>query len=297
MKLQAYKSIPLFSKIMNKSVVFIAPAAGRRVNPKHFIGYTPGGEGGGVNYDAFPDFYRHSFENAQCVPLIAITAQGQPDWGTKWKLAPAFELETRSQMHRVVRILEEHPLSEQECERLEDLAAMGPLTRKRLDERIERLGLVEEYDSELGYFAVKCTELFYLQAYGQYINLPYDGQIKLPRVDIHGKISGIEKPSTTTVVNLSTGEEKTYSLEPEVAVKNAYLQERGDFNWWDYDKRDVDISFGRLTVACGYWCAKLEQPFNAAEPIQEAYSHETALLEDARELAELYQEPEFERDF
>jgi hypothetical protein len=186
---------------MNKSIVFIAPAVDRRVNPKHFVGYTPGGEGGGVNYDAFPDFSRHSFENAQCVPLVAITAPGQPDWGTKWKLAPAFELEMRSQMHRVVRILEENPLSAKEYERLQDLAAMGPLTRKRLDDRIERLGLVEEYDPELDYSAVECAELFYFQAYGQYINLPYDGQIKLPYVDVHDNLCYVTQHTAVEKIN------------------------------------------------------------------------------------------------
>ena len=36
--------------------IFIAPAVGRAVNPLHFLGYVPGGMGGGVNYYAFTDF-------------------------------------------------------------------------------------------------------------------------------------------------------------------------------------------------------------------------------------------------
>lgn len=79
------------------SVIFIAPAAGRQVNCKHFLGYTPGGEGGGVNYSAFPDFYRHpQFQNAECVPLVP----GESVWDTGWRLATAHELEMRSQLHR-----------------------------------------------------------------------------------------------------------------------------------------------------------------------------------------------------
>jgi len=172
---------------MNKHIVFIAPAAGRQPNPKHFLGYMPGGEGGGVNYDAFPDFGRLSFSpNPECLPLAQ---QGVVDeWDTGWRLATGYELEARSQMHRIVRHLEEHPLSEEEYERLSDLAAMAPLCRKPVDDRLERLGLAEEYDPEDGESSVECTQLFHSQAYGQYDNIPYDGRLKLPLIDVHGNL-------------------------------------------------------------------------------------------------------------
>jgi hypothetical protein len=163
------------------NVIFIAPAAGRRVNSKHFLGFTPGGEGGGVNYDAFPDFGRLSLSpSPECIPL----APGDSGWNTGWKLLTNFELEVRAQAHRLVRTLEKHPLTWEEHERLIDLGASGPLIENHLDERLEKLGLVEEYDG----IAVQCSTLFFTQAYGQYFNLPYDGEIKLPRFDIHGNL-------------------------------------------------------------------------------------------------------------
>jgi hypothetical protein len=225
-----------------------APAIGRQPNPKHFFGYTPGGEGGGVNYDAFPDFGRLSLEpNPQCLPLVKGKI-GDFTFDTEWRVASSFELELRAQMHRIVRHLEEHPLSEQEYERLHDLAAMAPLSRKPIDDRLERLGLVEEYDPEASESSVECTELFYSRAF------TWDGKFNLPYVNAHEKAETL-----TTVTNLSTGEERTYSLEPEAAVKSAYLQELGDFNWWTYAKRNVEFTYGQLTVACGDWCARLEQ--------------------------------------
>ena len=174
---------------MNKHIVFIAPAAGRQPNPKHFLGYMPGGEGGGVNYDAFPDFGRLSLEpKPQCLPLVKGKI-GDFTFDTEWRVASSFEIELRAQMHRIVRHLEEHPLSEQEYERLLDLAAMVPLSRKSIDDRLERLGLVEEYDQEDdGDSSVECTQLFYSQAYGQYDNIPYDGQLRLPYIDVHKKL-------------------------------------------------------------------------------------------------------------
>lgn len=182
------------------NIVFIAPAAGRRVNCKHFLKYTPGGEGGGVNYDAFPDFYRHpQFQNAECVPLVP-ELPSKSVWEANWRLAGSYELELRAQFHRAFRFLEEHPLSEQEYERLIDLTAGGPLIRKKLDERLERLGLVEEYDSEAEESAVECTQTFYSYAYGQYESIPYDGILRLPYIDIHGKLCHLSQHTAVAKV-------------------------------------------------------------------------------------------------
>jgi hypothetical protein len=47
--------------------LFIAPAANRQVNPLHFLGYFPGGMGGGVNYYAFRDFLRAYKPQPECL--------------------------------------------------------------------------------------------------------------------------------------------------------------------------------------------------------------------------------------
>ncbi len=40
----------------------------------------------------------------------------------------------------------------------------------------------------------------------------------------------------TTVLNLATCHEQTFSCSPREAVIAAYAQSRGDFNTWDYEK-------------------------------------------------------------
>jgi hypothetical protein len=197
---------------MSTSIIFIAPAANRQVNPKHFLGYFPGGEGGGVNYDAFADFGRHPHQNAECLPLIPAKSC----WNTDWKLAAKLELEMRSQMHQVIRILEEYPLSAQEYDRLLDLAVMGPLERKKLDERIELLGLIEEYDSDLEHSAVECTEIFHSEAYAP------DGTVNLPRIDIHGNLCNVTQHTAVEKINQilrpKLVKEWLQSLEPESII-------------------------------------------------------------------------------
>ncbi len=74
-----------------------------------------------------------------------------------------------------------------------------------------------------------------------------------------GQINAEEDKMLTTVTNLATGAEKTYSLAPKDAVRAAYLQERKDWNTWDYAKRDVTFVQGKRTIAAGDWCAILKQ--------------------------------------
>lgn len=61
------------------------------------------------------------------------------------------------------------------------------------------------------------------------------------------------------VLNLTTGEKRTYSLRlPENAVVAAYAQERGDWNTCDYGKYDNLVQRGAATVSCGDWTALRE---------------------------------------
>lgn len=65
----------------------------------------------------------------------------------------------------------------------------------------------------------------------------------------------------TTVINLATGEEAVFDLEPREAVIAAYAQfERRDCNWWDYGKKfDKFITQGKHTIACGNWATILNK--------------------------------------
>ena len=58
----------------------------------------------------------------------------------------------------------------------------------------------------------------------------------------------------TTVFNLATAEERTYSLPPAEAVIAAYAQGRGDWNTWDYASRYTKLLvIGKASIACGDW--------------------------------------------
>lgn len=61
----------------------------------------------------------------------------------------------------------------------------------------------------------------------------------------------------TTVTNLKTGDEQTFSLPPDEAVVAAREQEKGNVNTWEYPKpvEHPEVEYGRFTVTCGDWCA------------------------------------------
>lgn len=63
---------------------------------------------------------------------------------------------------------------------------------------------------------------------------------------------------TTEVMNLATGEQKVYTLPPEKALRAAYFQERGDYNTWEYDKKEAPaIKRGRHdTLWLGDWATR-----------------------------------------
>lgn len=60
----------------------------------------------------------------------------------------------------------------------------------------------------------------------------------------------------TEVINLLTGEKRTYSLDARSAVNAAYAQSRGDYNTLDYDARYGDLPReGRYGWHIGDWSA------------------------------------------
>lgn len=66
----------------------------------------------------------------------------------------------------------------------------------------------------------------------------------------------------TTVVNLKTRAQATYSLDPVEAVQAAYIQfELKDFSTWSYEKRKAAMPvlvYGEHSVACGDWTATIK---------------------------------------
>jgi len=332
---------------MNEVTIFIAPAAGRQPNPKCFLGYIPGGEAGGINYDDFADFGRLSLSpNPQCLPVLSCSTTTRK---TGWLLPTRRELEIRAQMHQVVRHLEDHPLSGQEYERLIDLAASGPLVRKPLlDERLERLELIEEYETGSEQLAVECTALFFAGAYGQYVNSPYDGQLKLPYINIHGKLCHLSqitaKERVIQALQPDLFRAWLKALDPEFIVGHSAGFKDCPLANYILHKVGIEVEIGsELDVSTFYsftyegvmhklpqWAQKYDEAvvhgaieYHVAEhlsgvkedeyddlpdsvPVKaknalsiledylkqsepKAYSHELALVQDAREVAELYQ--------
>jgi len=64
-----------------------------------------------------------------------------------------------------------------------------------------------------------------------------------------------EAAEMTKVVNLRTGEERIYDLSPNKAVVNAYEQEQGNNNFWNYDYSKAKKSKSGKTWSCGDWTA------------------------------------------
>jgi len=74
------------------------------------------------------------------------------------------------------------------------------------------------------------------------------------------------------VMNMATGEIRTYSLSPEDAVIAAYAQSRGDWSTWNYGKYRDEVVTGAACVSLGDWGAfrngrrlsghRLTQPLN-----------------------------------
>lgn len=67
------------------------------------------------------------------------------------------------------------------------------------------------------------------------------------------------------VVNLKTGETRDYSLPATRAVVAAHAQSLGDWNTWNYEQYFRLVTQGKSTVACGDWCAPLDDPMVVRE--------------------------------
>lgn len=66
------------------------------------------------------------------------------------------------------------------------------------------------------------------------------------------------EPQVHEVVNLRTGEKKTYvGITPSEAVIAAHAQAKGDWNTWDYGQHKYPVEFCKKTVTCGDWTTKL----------------------------------------
>ena len=61
----------------------------------------------------------------------------------------------------------------------------------------------------------------------------------------------------TTIFNLTTGEERTYTLPVFEALRNAYYADRHQHNTWQYAEKDspVKLSLSHRTAAAADWCA------------------------------------------
>jgi hypothetical protein len=67
---------------------------------------------------------------------------------------------------------------------------------------------------------------------------------------------------SVTVFNLSSDDIQTFTCTPRQAVLAAHAQSLGDFNTWDYEQNYRHLlTRGRLTIACGDFCAK-ERPYH-----------------------------------
>ena len=53
--------------------------------------------------------------------------------------------------------------------------------------------------------------------------------------------------------NLATGERKMYTLMPAMAVVCAHEQEHGNFNTWEYDYSQVELTPSGKHWTCGDW--------------------------------------------
>ena len=64
----------------------------------------------------------------------------------------------------------------------------------------------------------------------------------------------------TTVLDLRTGDELTYSLTPVKAVIAAFQQNRKNYSWWVKSYWDVPVLVGQISVSCGNFCSIRRRP-------------------------------------
>lgn len=60
----------------------------------------------------------------------------------------------------------------------------------------------------------------------------------------------------TVVINMRTGQEQVYNLDPRKAVLAAFAQYMMDWNTWGYYKYEDRIKEGKVFFFCGDFAAK-----------------------------------------
>lgn len=63
---------------------------------------------------------------------------------------------------------------------------------------------------------------------------------------------------SSIVRNLKTGREMHYTLPPREALVNAWFQQRGNWNWWNYNPANVPIEEGKKILLAGDLCVRKE---------------------------------------
>jgi len=88
----------------------------------------------------------------------------------------------------------------------------------------------------------------------------------------------------TTVINLATGEELSFSLPIRPALIAAFEQAKGNAKTWTYPKpKDVKFHEGKRTLGLGDFCAKLEAPTRVVFRRYEKSGEVIALFPDVDE--------------
>ena len=64
-----------------------------------------------------------------------------------------------------------------------------------------------------------------------------------------------KKMTLTRTMNLNTGIERFYLLDPKEAVVCAFNQSNHNYNTWDYDFNKAKVSKSGSSVSCGDWVA------------------------------------------
>lgn len=90
---------------------------------------------------------------------------------------------------------------------------------------------------------------------------PFGRPLHTAYANVPGMLTAAAAPGDVVRVrNLATGQVQEWvGLTPEQAVTAAYWQARGDFNTWDYDRRETPLRHGRHVVFAGDFAAFVDR--------------------------------------